>query len=197
MHLLMKASLSGPAYNFHRGAEVPFDDAFPFTANEVRRFIDPEGADIAEYVGAAEDLDAWFDAAGVERVPSLFGSSLLPAIVEIGEYQVQLGGIVRVAFGDFVDGHDGHLSDVAAANAWNDLSDTVREGLLATVLGRLSAEPALVEELIEDASIVERPAAREIEEPAPTTPATEAAAEPAKAEPAPKTKAGAKAAKKD
>lgn len=59
MHLKMKISMGGPTISVDHGAELPFDEDFPFTANEVHRF---RAADIAELVGTDEEIAAWLEA---------------------------------------------------------------------------------------------------------------------------------------
>ncbi len=182
MLLKMKNSLSGPKYSFQPGAEVPFDDHFPFSAGEVQRFIDPAGANMAEYVGDRAALDAWL-AQWVAPLPALLGSSILPAIVEIGGYQIQLGGIVIEAFTVFRGELPQDTSDVDAAAAWNDRAEADRETDLAAVVDRLTASPDDIDRIIVEPSIVARPAKADTTE----TRAAEAAkpVEPAPVEPAP------------
>lgn len=173
MFLKMKTSIGGPHYSLALGDEVPFDDAFPFTANEVRRFIDPAGADIAEFVGDTADLDAWL-AQWAPPLPALYGSSILPAIVEVAGYQIQLGGIVVEAFAVFRGELPTGTSEADAANAWNDRPEAEREADLAAVIDRLAADPDNVERVIFDASIVARPtpaATPPAETPVPAAPA--------------------------
>lgn len=59
MHLKMKISMGGPTISVDHGAELAFDEEFPFTANEVHRFC---AADIAELVGTDEEVAAWLEA---------------------------------------------------------------------------------------------------------------------------------------
>lgn len=59
MHLKMKISMGGPAISVVDGQELPFDDDFPFTANEVHRF---RAAEIAELIGTDEEIAAWLKA---------------------------------------------------------------------------------------------------------------------------------------
>lgn len=59
MHLKMKISMGGPTISVDHGAELPFDEGFPFTANEVHRF---RAADIAELVGTDEEIASWIEA---------------------------------------------------------------------------------------------------------------------------------------
>lgn len=59
MHLKMKISMGGPTISVDHGAELAFDEEFPFTPNEVHRF---RAADIAELVGTDEEIAAWLEA---------------------------------------------------------------------------------------------------------------------------------------
>jgi hypothetical protein len=164
MFLKMKTSIGGPHYSLALGDEVPFDEAFPFTANEVRRFIDPAGANIAEFVGDTADLDAWL-AQWAPPLPALLGSSILPAIVKVAGYQIQLGGIVVEAFAVFRGERCPGAGELEAVDAWNGRPEAEREADLAAVIDRLAADPDNVERVILDTSIVARP------EPAATSPA--------------------------
>lgn len=175
MLLKMKTSMGGPNYSVTCGQELPFDDAFPFSPGEVRRFISSEH-DIAEYIGDVDALEAWLADAGIALVPALLGSSVLPAIVEVGGYQVQLGGIVGAAFDYFAKQLPEGTSAIAAATAWNDHAETERDAALALLVNLLDAEPAKIPELIAEASIVARP--NPPTEPA--APAPKPAAKPAK-----------------
>ena len=84
---------------------------------------------------------------------TLYGSSVLPAIVEVGGYKVQLGGIVAAA----------HAASQLSVRDWNDLPDAERERHLQELIDRLSAAPDTVEAVIAAPSIVERPAPAEAE----------------------------------
>ncbi len=59
MHLKMKISMEGPAISVGFGAELPFDENFPFSADEVHRF---RAGDIAELVGTDDEIAAWLKA---------------------------------------------------------------------------------------------------------------------------------------
>lgn len=80
MHLIMKICLSGPGYTVDRGQDVPFDEAFPFSADEVRRFISPD-VDIAAFVGEAAELETWLEQHGV-KAPEPETEAATPAAVE-------------------------------------------------------------------------------------------------------------------
>lgn len=80
MHLTMKICLSGPGYTVGRGQDVPFDEAFPFSADEVLRFISPE-VDIAAFVGEDAELAAWLDEHG-GSAPEPETDAAAPAAVE-------------------------------------------------------------------------------------------------------------------
>lgn len=179
MFLKMKTSIGGPKFSFSPGDEIAFDDSFPFTAGEVRRFISPE-IGYAEFVGDTADLDAWL-AQWAPPLPALHGSSILPAIVDVAGYQIQLGGIVVEAFHVFRGLLPTGASDAEAAEAWNGRSEAERDAYLSEVIERLAAAPDTVERVIADASIVARPAPATIA-PAQTPPPAAAAPTP---EPAP------------
>lgn len=94
---------------------------------------------------------------------SLHGSSVLPAIIEIGGFKVQLGGVVCAAHGRFAEGIN---NDANSIDAWNALPDPEREALLQSVIDDASADPAInVPALIAEASIVERPETEPAPEP--------------------------------
>lgn len=59
MKLIMLMSLSGSAYCYARGDEVPIDADCPFTGVEVQRLL---WAEIVEFVGDVEELTAWIAA---------------------------------------------------------------------------------------------------------------------------------------
>lgn len=65
MHLKMKISMGGPTISVDHGAELPFDENFPFSAKEVHRF---RAAEIAELVGTDEEIAAWLAANPVDDV---------------------------------------------------------------------------------------------------------------------------------
>lgn len=196
MLLKMKTSMGGPTYSVTCGQELPFDDAFPFSPDEVRRFISPEH-DIAEYVGDVAALEAWLGEAGVALVPALLGSSVLPAIVEVGGYHIHLGGIVCAAFDYFAKQLPPGTDEVAAATAWNDRAESEREDALALLVNLLDAEPGKIPEMIAETSIVARPQSAPTVEAKPSADETKPAGDAAKAEAAPAAKpAAAKAAAK-
>lgn len=91
------------------------------------------------------------------NLDALYGSSVLPAIVEVGGYQVQLGGIVSAAFSAFDETLPDELSAPDAVKAWNDLEEPDREAKLAAIVEQLTADPAQVEALVPPANIVGRP----------------------------------------
>lgn len=78
---------------------------------------------------------------------TLLGSSKLPAIVEVGAYKVQLGGIVVAA----------QAASDLTPNGWNDLPEADREERLAAMIERLTNEPDTVETIVGAPSIVEKP----------------------------------------
>lgn len=84
----------------------------------------------------------------------LLGSSVLPAVVMIGDARVQLGGLVVAAAK--MSGHD--------TESWNALPDADREALLQTAIEKLSADPAVLAATIDPATILppEPPAPVEI-----------------------------------
>lgn len=88
---------------------------------------------------------------------SLYGSSVLPAIVEIAGYQVQLGGIVAAAFEAFDATLPAELSPAQAVEAWNDLEEADREARLQALIDTCTADPTQVEKRIPETSIVGRP----------------------------------------
>lgn len=91
------------------------------------------------------------------NLDTLYGSSVLPAIVEVGGYQVQLGGIVSAAFSAFDETLPAELSAPDAVKAWNDLEEPDREAKLAAIVEKLNADPEQVELLVPPANIVGRP----------------------------------------
>jgi len=60
----------------------------------------------------------------------LYGSSLLPAMIDIGGKQVQLGDVVRRA----------HYDSGLTVDMWNNLEPLVREGHLAKAVYQMRAE---------------------------------------------------------
>lgn len=91
------------------------------------------------------------------NLDTLYGSSVLPAIVEVGGYQVQLGGIVSAAFSAFDESLPAELSAPDAVKAWNDLEEADREAKLAAIVEKLTEDPEQVEALVPPANIVGRP----------------------------------------
>lgn len=75
---------------------------------------------------------------------TLLGSSVLPAVVEIGELKVQLGGLVLAAC----------RMSLRTTDEWNALSEPDREAELAKAIEALSADPELAKAQIDPASIV-------------------------------------------
>lgn len=110
--------------------------------------FDPDGDSAPGGAHAAETEDDGF-------ADTLYGSSVLPAIVELGDYRVQLGGVVAAAFAKFEAGREGQTDSVAA---WNALPEAEREDLLGQFVAEMIAAPDTVEAVIPAASIVERPA---------------------------------------
>jgi hypothetical protein len=77
-------------------------------------------------------------------VDFLHGSSVLPAIIDVGGRQVQLGGLVVAAAR--MSGH--------STETWNALSEGDREAHLAKALEVLRADPALAAQEIDPSSIL-------------------------------------------
>ena len=64
MLLKMKTSMEGPNLSIANGDEIPFDDNFPFSANEVHHF---RAGEIAELIGSDEEIAAWLKANPVDE----------------------------------------------------------------------------------------------------------------------------------
>lgn len=59
MHLKMLTSMGGPDLSIANGDEIPFDENFPFTANEVHRF---RSGEIAALIGTEDEIATWLEA---------------------------------------------------------------------------------------------------------------------------------------
>lgn len=117
--------------------------------------FDPDGDQRPGGTAPAAEQEA---PAGDDDTPaSLYGSSVLPAIVEVAGYQVQLGGIVAAAFAAYDETLPDNLTEAAAVEAWNALEDADREAKLQSIVDQLTEDPAKVDELIPEPSIVGRP----------------------------------------
>jgi hypothetical protein len=81
--------------------------------------------DLAEAHQAAIDEEDEIE----QQDDTLLGSSLLPALVDIGGVQVQLGGLVVAA----------QVASGLTVNAWNDLPEADREERLSAAVARLAA----------------------------------------------------------
>lgn len=75
---------------------------------------------------------------------TLYGSSVLDAIVTIGDLRVQLGGVVRASF----------TESGLSVQAWNDLPEADREGRLAATIERLTQSPEAAAAEIDPATVM-------------------------------------------
>lgn len=113
----------------------------------------------ANAVKKAQELIAARPPAEETEDDTLFGSSKLPAIVEVAGFQIQLGGIVAAAFEDFSVGREG-ITDATAE--WNDLPEDGeggREERLQAMIDLLADDPDQVAKRVPEANIVSAPEA--------------------------------------
>lgn len=120
------------------------------------------GGTIAGKDNAIKKAEAFIEQRGpapTDNDDTLMGSSVLPAIVEVAGYQIQLGGVVAAAFEDFSAGREG-ITDATAE--WNDLApegEGGREERLQAMIDLFAADPAQIDKRVPETSIVARPEA--------------------------------------
>ncbi len=119
--------------------------------------VDPPGQNPVPAAVLAAIAAAGADAPvgdGVEHAPAvLLGSSVLPAVVEIGAKSVQLGTIVAAA----------HSTSTLTTEEWNGLAEPQREALLALQLDAMKAAAAsLGTDTTSTQAGVRKPAAKKV-----------------------------------
>lgn len=104
-----------------------------YTREQRRRDAQRAAEEAAEVLAAQRGVDDF-----------LLGSSVLDAIVIIGDLRAQLGGLVVAS----------QVESGLSSNAWNDLSEADREARLAATIERLTASPDAARAEIDPASML-------------------------------------------